>query len=100
MIVLPFNVAVHVSDVDNVEWEISSIHDALVFLERWPHERRGPIYQTALRACTASTEARLSCGDGRLAFIGFARSAGIFRSAAIPTSVPAVYPKRGDNFRT
>lgn len=97
---LPFNLPVHVGDVDNVEWEISTIHDALTFLERWPQERRGPIYQTALRACRASKEAQLPCGDGRLAFIGFARSAGIFRSTTIPISVAPAPLKPRENFPT
>ena len=43
----------------------------------WPKERRGVIYQTALRACQRAFDAGYPLSGAREAFRGFARSAKI-----------------------
>jgi len=72
-----FEVPVFVVFHDEQE-RISSVADALDFLRRWPLDRRGPIYRTALNACAAVKAGRLPVDDGRRAFIGFARTTNIF----------------------
>ncbi|RLP26335.1 DUF982 domain-containing protein [Mesorhizobium sp. YM1C-6-2] len=53
-------------------------HDeALDFLDKWPRNRRGPIYEIALRACRGAYSHDVPLDVARSAFVGFARSAGI-----------------------
>ncbi|MGN6582590.1 MAG: DUF982 domain-containing protein [Rhizobiaceae bacterium] len=72
-----FDVPVFVVFHDEQE-RISSVADAMDFLHRWPLDRRGPIYRTAVNACAAVKAGRLRVDDGRRAFIGFARATNIF----------------------
>ena len=44
------------------------------FLQGWPASRRTPIYETALRACVAAREGRLTAEQARQAFVEFAKS--------------------------
>lgn len=46
-----FAAPVYVKDGKHLIQEIQSLDDALDFLDEWPLNRRGPIYETALRAC-------------------------------------------------
>jgi hypothetical protein len=46
-----FDVPVFVRSGEHYVQEICSLDDALDFLEEWPRNRQGPIYETALRAC-------------------------------------------------
>ena len=57
--------------------EIDSISDAADFLQRWPIERRGHVYRSALNACSAAIAAQISAADAMKVFIGFARVSGI-----------------------
>ncbi len=66
--------------------EIGSLADAFEFLERWPDSRRGPIYQTALRACQRAHDGQLPLSVARDAFAGFARSVKILEPAS--TALP------------
>lgn len=54
--------------------EIGSLADAFLFLEEWPESRRGPIYQTAVRACQRANDGYVPLSVARDAFAGFARS--------------------------
>ncbi|AEH87604.1 MAG: DUF982 domain-containing protein [Mesorhizobium sp.] len=60
----------HVEEIDNVA-------DAADFLQRWPIERRGHVYRSALNACSAAIAAQISESDAIKVFTGFARVAGI-----------------------
>lgn len=64
--------------------EIVCLEDALEFLYEWPRGRRGPIYETALRACRSAFEGACPLSAARQAFSGFARSANILATAAMP----------------
>ena len=59
-----------VEDIDNV-------NDAADFLQRWPVDRRGHVYRSALNACSAAMTAQISAADALKAFTGFARVTGI-----------------------
>jgi hypothetical protein len=53
--------------------EIDSVNDAADFLQRWPVDRRGHVYRSALNACSAAIAAQISEADALKAFTGFAR---------------------------
>lgn len=57
--------------------EISSVREATVFLRWWPSERRGPVYNCALRGCEAAFAGHLTPEQARQAFSSFARISGI-----------------------
>ncbi|TIW21017.1 MAG: DUF982 domain-containing protein, partial [Mesorhizobium sp.] len=46
-----FDSPVFVKSGNSFIQEIACLEDALEFLYEWPKHKRGPIYQTALRAC-------------------------------------------------
>ncbi|TGV59899.1 DUF982 domain-containing protein, partial [Mesorhizobium sp. M2D.F.Ca.ET.160.01.1.1] len=46
-----FDSPVFVKSGNSLIQEIACLEDALEFLYEWPKNRRGPIYETALRAC-------------------------------------------------
>ncbi|GLS34473.1 hypothetical protein GCM10010869_00610 [Mesorhizobium tianshanense] len=66
--------------------EIGCLADAFRFLQEWPKNRRGPIFDTALRACQRAYDGQVPMSVARDAFAGFARSAKILDdiSAAMP----------------
>ncbi|MER8375545.1 DUF982 domain-containing protein [Mesorhizobium sp. M1338] len=57
--------------------EIDSVSEAADFLQRWPLERRGHVYRSALNACGAAIAAQISEADAMKVFTGFARVANI-----------------------
>jgi hypothetical protein len=59
--------------------EIECLADAFEFLQEWPNSRRGPIFDTAFRACQ---RAYVPISVAREAFAGFARSAKILEDAS------------------
>lgn len=64
--------------------EVASIHDALDFLDEWPENLRGPIYETALRACYRAHDGLVPVEVARSAFQGFAKSARILENVSTP----------------
>jgi len=81
--------------------EIDSVSDAADFLQRWPIERRGHVYRSALNACSAAIAAQISVSDAMKVFTGFARVAGILAAEAGPAmrleprTVQSRMPKQG-----
>jgi hypothetical protein len=81
--------------------EIDSVSDAADFLQRWPIERRGHVYRSALNACSAAIAAQISESDAIKVFTGFARVAGILVEASGPAmrleprTVQSRMPKQG-----
>lgn len=73
-----FDVPLFVKSGQHLIQEIATLDDAVDFLEDWPLNRRGPIYETALRACHRAYSRDVPLDVARNAFAGFARSAGIF----------------------
>jgi hypothetical protein len=53
--------------------EVDSVAEAMVFLQKWPLGRRGPVYQCAVNCCSAALSGRMSAEEARKAFTGFAR---------------------------
>ena len=72
-----FDAPVFVKGSEHFIQEITSLDEALDFLEEWPRNRRGPIYEIALRACRGAYSHDVPLDVARSAFVGFARSAGI-----------------------
>jgi hypothetical protein len=64
--------------------EIETVSDAADFLQRWPVERRGHVYRSALNACSAAIAAQISEADAMKVFTGFARVTGILVDAGGP----------------
>ncbi|TIO33662.1 DUF982 domain-containing protein [Mesorhizobium sp.] len=66
--------------------EIGCLADAFEFLQEWPKDRRGPIFNAAFRACQRAYDGQVPISVARDAFAGFARSAKILEdiSAAMP----------------
>ncbi len=64
--------------------EIACLEGALEFLYDWPMKRRGPIYQTAVRACQKAFEGGFPLSGARDAFVGFTKSAKIFEDIREP----------------
>ena len=81
--------------------EIDSVSDAADFLQRWPVERRGHVYRSALNACSAAIAAQISESDAIKVFTGFARVAGVLVAeggpamSLEPRSVQSRMPKQG-----
>jgi len=77
--------------------EISSIENALEFLYEWPRDRRGTIFETALRACQRAFDSFYPVPAARQAFCGFARSARILEDVlgVMPWSRPASRDRGG-----
>ncbi len=78
-----FGRPLYVRDGHRVVRELDCLADALAFLRDWPESRRGPIYQSALRACQAAYEHRLHLDGARNAVKCFARSAGVLENAPV-----------------
>jgi hypothetical protein len=85
-----FDVPVFVKNGAHFIQEICSLDDALDFLEEWPRNRRGPIYETALRACHRAYSRDVPLDVARNAFIGFAKSAGIHEKVETLLPFPVI----------
>ena len=72
-----FERPVFVKSSDSLIQEIACLEDALEFLYEWPQNRRGTIYETALRACQRAFDNSYPRSAARQAFCGFAKSAKI-----------------------
>jgi hypothetical protein len=90
-----FDAPVYVKRAEHLIQEIHSLDDALDFLEEWPRKRRGPIYETALKACHRAYSGDVTLEIARNAFIGFARSAGIFEKVDSLLPFPMILQKTG-----
>ncbi|TGQ64063.1 DUF982 domain-containing protein [Mesorhizobium sp. M00.F.Ca.ET.186.01.1.1] len=81
--------------------EIDSVSEAADFLQRWPVERRGHVYRSALNACSAAIAAQISHSDAMKVFTGFARVTGILVAESGPAMmleprrVQSRLPKQG-----
>jgi hypothetical protein len=67
-----------------VREEISSLIDALNFLEEWPKSRRGPIYDTVVRACDCASSGQIRVSIAHDAFASFAKSVKILENVSTP----------------
>jgi hypothetical protein len=92
-----FDSPVYVRCGNSLVKEISSIEDALEFLYEWPKDRRGTIFETALRACKRAFDNLYPVPAARQAFCGFAKSARILEDAlgVLPWTVPASRDRGG-----
>ena len=88
-----FDNPVFVKSGSSLVQEIACLEDALEFLYEWPKNRRGPIYDTALRACQRAFDSSYPLTAAREAFCGFARSAKIYEE--VTTTLPWMVGNRG-----
>lgn len=79
-----FDSPVFVRGADSLIREIACLEDALEYLYEWPKHRRGPIFQTALRACQRAFDSGYPLTAARDAFRGFAKAANILENASAP----------------
>ncbi|RUV37797.1 DUF982 domain-containing protein [Mesorhizobium sp. M7A.F.Ca.MR.148.00.0.0] len=59
--------------------EIGCLDDAFDFFDEWPREQRGPIFETAFRACQRAHDGQVPLTVARDAVAGFARSVKILQ---------------------
>jgi hypothetical protein len=92
-----FDSPVYIKAGDSYIEEIGCLEDALDFLYEWPQERRGVIYNTALRACHSVVERDFPLNAAREAFAGFAKSAGILEEVdtLLPWNIPLLRGRGG-----
>ncbi len=81
-----FDSPVFVRSGNRLIQDIVCLEDALEFLYEWPKERRGVIYDTALRACQRAFDSDYPLSAARQAFCGFAKSARIHEE--VNTAMP------------
>ena len=79
-----FDRPLFVKNGEHLIQEIACLEDALDFLYEWPKNRRGTIYETALRACHKVYESNYPLSAAREAFAGFAKSAKILEDVTAP----------------
>ena len=79
-----FDSTVFVRSGNSLIEEIACLEDELEFVDEWPRNRRGPIYNTALRACQRAFESGYPLSAARQPFIGFAKSVNILEDVTIP----------------
>jgi len=79
-----FDSPVFVKSGSSLVQEIACVDDALEFLYEWPRNRRGPIYDTALRACQRAFDSDYPRSSARDAFCGFAKSGKILEELSAP----------------
>jgi hypothetical protein len=56
-------------------YPINTVAGAIVFLENWPSEKRGPLYWTAADAIRSVRNGQISPGEARLALVAFLHDA-------------------------
>ena len=78
-----FDSPVFVKSGDSLVQEIACLEDALEFLYEWPKNRRGTIYDTALRACQRAFDGGYPLAAARDAFCGFAKSVRIHEDVIV-----------------
>ena len=79
-----FDSPVFVKSENSLIQEIACLEDALEFLYAWPGNRRGTIFETALRACQRAFDSGYPLTAARDAFCGFAKSVKILEDVSVP----------------
>ena len=71
-----FDSPVYVKDGNLVVRQIQSIEDAVDFLEQWPQDKRGMVFEMTQQALYSACGSRLPLAAARNAFAGWAESGG------------------------
>lgn len=90
-----FDRPLFVRDSLNIIHELDCLSDALTFLQKWPEGRRGPIFQSAVRACEAAQRGGLHLDGARNAVKCFARSAGVLEQSPVAIEPWMIGARRG-----
>ena len=85
-----FDAPIYIRTGEHLIQEIITLDDALDFLEEWPSNLQGPIYQTALQACQRAYSRAVPLDTARNAFAGFAKSARILENVDGPLPLGAI----------
>ncbi len=73
---LQFNESVRIWHRNSVI-EVTTVRQALSFLDQWPANRRGPVYHCAVNGCSAAIVGHLTPEEARRALVSFAQITGI-----------------------
>lgn len=90
-----FDPPVFIKSGDHLIQEIACLEDALEFLYEWPKNKRGPIHETALRACQRAFDSGYPLNAARGAFHGFAKASRILEEVSEPLPWMASASGRG-----
>jgi len=90
-----FEEPVFVSTAEGLVDEIATLEDAFDFLDKWPKDRRGVIYETARRACSRAFDSDYPLSAAREAFRGFAKWARILEDVTVPLPWMVTKPGQG-----
>ncbi len=90
-----FDTPIFVKDGGSLVREIACLEDALEFLYEWPKKRRGPIYETAVRACQRAWSNSYPTLDAKQAFTAFAKSVNILEEVDTPLPWMIARPAQG-----
>ena len=83
---MPFHAPVAIAVGAGFKREIASLAETENFLKEWPLDRRGPIYDTAFKACDAARAGHLTADQARQAFASFTEAAGITWTGVDPVT--------------
>lgn len=72
-----FHAPVAVSVGLGFKQEIASVSEMHRFLTDWFPSRRGPLYDTAVKACDAAARGYITMEQARRAFVSFLEAAGV-----------------------
>ena len=78
-----FDSPVYVKDGSFVVEQIQSVADALDFLDEWPADQRGMMFEATELALHSAHDGRLPVTAARNAFAHWARSAGVLEDVSI-----------------
>ena len=81
-----FDRPVYLKDGKYLIWEITSVHDAIEFLEEWPEKERDMLHDAALKTCLMAHDGLKPLKAARDAMRAFGKKKGILEKA------PAVQP--------
>ena len=78
-----FDSPVYVRDGTRLVRQIQSIGDALDFLDEWPADRRGMMFEVAQQALNSAHDGRLPMTAARNAFASWARASNVLEDASV-----------------
>ena len=88
-----FRMAVRVR-LEEKSIDVSTVDEAVRFLEEWPERRRGPVHRCALLACMACMRGTMGIEEARSAFESFVRITGLSPPTYSTRAPPAVHQGR------
>jgi len=78
-----FDSPLYVKDGDLLVRQIQCVADALDFLDEWPADRRGMMFDVAQEALHSAHDGRFPLTAARTAFASWARASGVLDDASV-----------------